>query len=72
MYILKTIRLYYDDYEKKYGDGFYPQIHKDASCSTEIDIDFALINGELVQLSGDTIHGYDGDTYSSIIKMFYS
>ena len=66
----KKITLYYDSYEKNYGDGFYPLLIKDRSCDAQIDILFELIDGiTLVQLSGPTIHGWDGDTYNQIVTV---
>ena len=62
--------MYYDDYEKKYGDGFYPTVFKNQSCNSEIDILFELYEGELTQLSGPPIKGYDGNTYNEILKLF--
>ena len=62
--------MYYDSYEMKNGDGFYPMVFKDQSCDSEIDILFELYDGELTQLSGPSIKGYDGNTYNLIIKMF--
>ena len=67
----KNITLYYDSYEKNNGDGFYPMVHKDQSCDSTIDIQFELYDGELTQLSGPQIKGYDGNTYNDIIKLFY-
>ena len=66
----KIIKMYYDSYEMKNGDGFYPMVFKDQSCDSEIDILFELYDGELTQLSGPSIKGYDGNTYNLIIKMF--
>lgn len=68
----KTITLYYDSYEKNYGDGFYPLIYKDLSCDKQIDIDFELIDGNLIQRNGPPISGYDGNTYTDIIKLILS
>ena len=44
----KKITLYYDSYEKNYGDGFYPLVYKDLSCDKQIDIEFELIDGNLI------------------------
>ena len=65
----KTITLYYDLYEKNYGDGFYPLLYKDLSCNQQIDIDFELIDNKLIQHNGPSIKGYDGNTYNDIIKI---
>jgi len=65
----KTITMYYDSYEMKNGDGFYPLTVKDKSCDSKIDISFELYDNELTQLSGPLIKGYDGDTYNQIIQL---
>ena len=68
----KLITMYYDSYEKNNGDGFYPLIYNDQSCDCQIDILFELYENELTQLSGPQIKGYDGNTYSEIIKQFFN
>ena len=62
--------MYYDSYEMKYGDGFYPLVYKEQSYDSQVDITFELYDGELTQLYGPSIKGYDGNTYDLIIKMF--
>ena len=64
----KVIELYFDSYEAKFGDGFYPLTHKDASCDSTIQIEFEYYDGELFQLTGPQIKGYDGNTYNEIIR----
>ena len=66
----KTITMYYDSYEMRNGDGFYPLVYKDQSCDSQINIDFELYDGELTQLSGPSIKGYDGITYQQIVAQF--
>lgn len=63
--------MYYDSYEKRFGDGFYPLVYKDQSCDEQIDIEFELYDDDLTQLSGPPIKGYDGDTKNQIINIFY-
>ena len=65
--MLKYITLYYDSYEAKFGDGFYPLTYKDQSCDTEIKIGFEFINGNWSQATGPSIHGYDGNEYSKVM-----
>lgn len=65
----KVVTLYYDSYEFKNGDGFYPLTFKDKSCDSEIDILFEVYDFELTQLSGPLIRGYDGNTKSEIIRL---
>ena len=55
--------MYYDSYELKNGDGFYPSAYSDNASDSQIDIEFELYDDELTQLSGPTIKGYDGNTY---------
>jgi len=38
----QKMKLYYDSYEKDFGDGFYPSTTKSEPCTTEIDITFVL------------------------------
>jgi len=66
--MIKIVKLYYDSYEFKYGDGFFPLLYKDKSCDSEIDIIFELYNRELTQRSGPPIKGYDGNTYNEIVE----
>jgi len=66
----KIITMYYDSYEMKNGDGFYPMVYKDKSCDSQIDILFELYDDELTQLSGPLIKGYDGNTHNDIINLF--
>lgn len=48
-----------------HGDGFYPLVYKERSCDSQINITF-----ELTQLTGPSIKGYDGTTYSQILDQF--
>ena len=64
----KVITMYYDSYEKKYGDGFYPLLYKEHASYAEIQIEFELIDGVLVH-NQSYIDGYDGNTYEDILKI---
>ena len=64
----KIVTLYYDPYEMKFGDGFFPTVNRE-SGSSSIDILFEYYNNELIQLSGPPIKGYDGNTYSQIVNL---
>ena len=57
------VKMYYDDYEKDYGDGFYPLLEKTDACSTEITIRFALDapNKKWKQMNSYNINGLDGN-----------
>ena len=65
----KTITLYFDAYETNFGDGFYPMTVPDQSCDSKTDITYRFINGSWTQINGPTIKGYDGNTYSNIMKL---
>ena len=69
--MIKTITLYYDSYEAKFGDGFYPLTYKTNSCNEQITIEFEYNDFGLKQLSGPIIKGYDGNTYNEIIKLLH-
>jgi hypothetical protein len=63
----KTIKLYYDSYEKNFGDGFYPLITPTHGY-TETDIQFKYSNGCWRQMSGDSIHGFDGNEKNILLE----
>ena len=60
-----TVSMYYDRYEKEFGDGFYPLCKTDdliGSTMTETNIKFDLDRfGFWKQISNDMIYGLDGD-----------
>ena len=68
--IIITCKLYFDKYEKEFGDGFYPQLKIDVNKSYgvinnsygSITISFKLIdnNTAWIQLDGPVIMGFDG------------
>ena len=63
-------KLYFDKYEKEFGDGFYPQLKIDVNKSYgvinnsygSITISFKLIDNDTawIQLDGPVIMGFDG------------
>lgn len=63
-------KLYYDEYEKMYGDGFYPQLSpfkeictcKNSLISFKL-MDYNIFNRELVwtQIDNSVIYGFDGN-----------
>lgn len=62
-YLITKQTLYYDKYEQEFGDGFYPVIEKNMTCSEEIIISF-LYNkfyNSWVQIDQIPINGLDGD-----------
>ena len=68
MELILQRKMYYDKYEKDFGDGFYPQLFPlaniDQHKQTSVIISFKLTsyNDELVwcQHSGSVIYGFDG------------
>jgi hypothetical protein len=65
---VKYITLYYDSYEKMYGDGFYP-------CTTFVKgyelilTGFKHVNGCWVQVTGDPITGFDGNERNNVLSL---
>jgi hypothetical protein len=57
----QKIVLYYDSYEKDFGDGFYPVTEKNNTCSKEIIITFLLKDQYWIQTNESIIFGLDGD-----------
>ena len=55
-----NVKMYYDDYEKYFGDGFYPIIIENEKY-TSIIISFQYKNNIWKQITQDEIHGLDGD-----------
>ena len=62
------IKMYYDIYEEKFGDGFYPLSFNESGTLTQIDIlftEFQMLNGEIVWKQDNKINpimGLDGST----------
>ena len=65
---IKLVILYYDSYEKNFGDGFYPQTTFSKGF-TEIEIEFRYSNGFWRQCSGDNIHGLDGNERTYLLTI---
>ncbi len=57
----QKIVLYYDSYEKEFGDGFYPVTKQDNTCSKEIIINFLLKDQYWIQTNESIIFGLDGN-----------
>jgi len=66
--VLKYITLYYDDYEKKYGDGFYPSTLFEKGYESLLT-GFKNANGYWIQISGDPITGFDGNEKNNVLKL---
>jgi len=66
--VVKYITLFYDSYEKRFGDGFYP-CAKYVKGWDSIIIGFKLIDGCWQQVTGDRITGYDGNARDEILQL---
>lgn len=68
------VTLYYDEYEYFNGDGFFPQIDKDATCCKEIEVKFIYNNifNCWIQKTGICISGLDGDNESKLLNILNS
>jgi hypothetical protein len=64
----KSIKLFYDNYEKNFGDGFYPQTYSSKGLQ-EIVIEFVFIDGCWKQNSEDPITGFDGNERNVILNL---
>ena len=67
--IIKYITLYYDSYEKNFGDGFYPLTFKDKSCNESVDIGFEYINGVWAQYTENCIKGFDLGEQKKVLNL---
>lgn len=61
--------MYYDPYEKEYGDGFYPITEKTGACSNKITIIFYIKYDCWTQYSYPTIMGLDGDEGEKLLEL---
>jgi hypothetical protein len=68
MVLVKIITLYYDSYEKNFGDGFYPQTTFVQGYES-INIQFNFTDGCWQQSSGDPITGFDGNERKNILNL---
>ena len=66
--VVKYITLYYDAYEKKYGDGFYPSTTFVKGYES-ILTGFKNANGCWKQVTGDPIKGFDGDERNNVLSL---
>lgn len=58
-----NVKMYYDEYEKYFGDGFYPffQEKEKEMDKTEIVISFYYKEKCWIQINHEEINGLDGD-----------
>jgi hypothetical protein len=62
------VKMYFDEYEKYFGDGFYPLLEKEKDNS-QITISFEYINDCWMQKSQDEITGLDGDIGKNLLEI---
>ena len=66
--VVKYITLYYDPYEKTYGDGFYPST-KYSSGNEAILTGFKNADGCWKQVTGDPITGFDVNERNNVLTL---
>ena len=66
--VVKYFTLYYDPYEKKSGDGFYPYT-KFVKGSEGILTGFKFMDGYWKQVSGSPINGFGGNEKNEVLKL---
>jgi hypothetical protein len=64
----KLVTLYYDSYEKNYGDGFFP-LTMYYKGYDQVNIGFIYSNSFWRQISGDNIHGLDGNERNYLLNI---
>jgi hypothetical protein len=68
----KTIRvkMYYDEYEKYFGDGYYPFFKKNEEKdeNIEIFISFRYMEDCWKQITPDAIYGLDGNIGKQLLE----
>ena len=70
------ITFYYDSYEAHFGDGFYPQLEKESSLDSSIQIRFSIFSDSKFyekdsywkQEDQMNIWGLDGDCGDKLLK----
>jgi hypothetical protein len=62
------VKMYYDEYEKYFGDGFYPLLENEKDKS-QITISFEYMNNYWIQKSQDEITGLDGDIGKNLLEI---
>ena len=65
---MKFVCLYYDSYEKKFGDGFYAYT-RGINGYASIMTGFKNVNGCWQQVTGDPITGFDGNEKIELLKL---
>ena len=57
----QIVDLYYDAYEKNFGDGYFCSSEHESHCDSVKTHVFQIHNDMWIQISGDCIDGLDGD-----------
>jgi len=67
--IIATEKLYYDEHEYIYGDGFYPCIEETTICSQPAIVEFLYnkIFNSWIQIGGICISGLDCDEGTNLL-----
>ena len=65
---LIEVKMYYDHYEKYFGDGFFPILEKNENLLSII-ISFEYNNNNWVQITQDEIHGLDMDIGNKLLNI---
>jgi hypothetical protein len=72
----KTIRvkMYYDEYEKYFGDGFYPffKEKEEKDENSEVIFSFRYNNDCWNQITQDEIYGLDGNMGKQLLEILNS
>ena len=62
------VTMYYDNYEYRFGDGFYPCLKKEVEYDAETTVGFVLRDLEWIQTSGFLIYGLDGNYGKELLE----
>lgn len=69
-YTAAAVLMYYDEYEKEHGDGFYPVLFSPCSVGwKEIMIEFEFANRIWRQKTEDMIYGLDCEIGSKLLNI---
>ena len=65
---LIDVKMYYDHYEKYFGDGFFPILENNENMLS-ITISFQYKNYNWIQITQDEIHGLDMDIGNKLLNI---
>ena len=66
--VVKYVTVYYDPYEKTYGDGFYAYT-KFSKGFESILTGFKIVDSCWQQVTGDPITGFDGNERNAFLEL---